>query len=60
MDLEGGLAESMVIWRGIENFHQTIDYEGIPFKCGCHHIYGYLTGDSTYPNKQKLWVKKNL
>jgi hypothetical protein len=33
LDISRGLVESIEICRGVEIYHQTINYEGLPFRC---------------------------
>lgn len=37
--------------------NQILDYEGIPFKCGCCHSYGHIARDCTKEDKRHYWVK---
>jgi hypothetical protein len=42
LDLKGGFTNSMIIRSGSEIIYQSIDYEGIQFRCGRCHVFKHL------------------
>lgn len=58
LDLKGSLADSMIIRRKSEIIHQSIDYEGIPFRCARCYVYGHLVAKCLLPNRRKIWVQE--
>ena len=57
-DLKRGLADSIIIKKGLEILYQPIYYKAIPFKCGSCHVHGHLALECLLPNRRKLWVQK--
>ena len=49
LDLRNGLAEDIVIKKGGFEFHQPLDYLGIPFHCNRCHAHGHLIPDCSLP-----------
>jgi hypothetical protein len=53
LDLRPGLLQELVIESSAGSFVQTLDYEGIPFRCHRCHVYGHGVADCTLPFKGK-------
>jgi hypothetical protein len=45
INISGSLVDSITIQPGKNYYHQSLDYEGIPFRYGKHHSYGNLYKD---------------
>jgi hypothetical protein len=53
LDLQLGLLHELVIELSSRYFVQTLDYEGIPFRCHRCHVYGHRVSDCTLTFKGK-------
>ena len=53
LDLRSGLLQDLVFESSSGSFVQTLDYEGIPFRCQKCHVYGHRVVDFTLPFKGK-------
>jgi len=56
IDLTNGLEDSITIIKCSTLFHQTLDYEGVPLKCGRCHEYGHLFKDYALLLCKKAWI----
>jgi hypothetical protein len=43
----------------VQFFFQSLDYEGIPFKCGLFNVCGNLVKECLLPNRRKIWYSKD-
>jgi hypothetical protein len=57
LDLTKGMTNSIIIRKDLSIFHQPLEYEGFPFKCGRCHIYEHLAKEFPLPNKRKFGFK---
>ena len=53
LDIRNGLAEDIVIKKGVIMFTQPLDYVGFPFQCNRCHYYGHLLAHCHLPFLKK-------
>jgi hypothetical protein len=53
LDLRPGLLQELINESSSGSFVQTLDYEGIPFRCHRCHVYGHGVADCTLTFKGK-------
>lgn len=58
LDTTKGLVEEITIKCGKHHYQLTLDYEGIPFKCGRFHSHGNLAMKFAYAYQKKVWIQK--
>jgi hypothetical protein len=58
LELSKSLVDSIMIQKEPTIFYQSLDYKGIPLKCGWCHEYGHLAKEYPLLNKRKVWVCK--
>jgi hypothetical protein len=57
LNISGGLVDSIFIQLGKNTYHQSIDYEGIPFRCGRCHSYDDLSSADIFLEGSIFWAQ---